>query len=283
MSRWVVLFHSMTTSYRVRVREPEARRVELEISCETRAAVAIDLRIPVWTPGSYLIREHQRHVDGFRVRDEAGRELPVAKIDKHTWRVACGGATAITASYRLHCFELTVRTNHVDPSHAFLNPAASCAFVVGREHEPCELRVELPPAWRAWVALPAAGGAWLAKDFDELVDSPLEAGPPGAHQTFDFTAAGVRHDVVVWGRGDLDAKKLAHDLQKIVETEAAWFGGLPYGEPYLFIIHLSDRGRGGLEHRRSCALVSTRVAFGSKTGYEDFPRWRRTSSSTSGT
>lgn len=261
----------MTIAYALRVREPEARRVEIDVACDTLGAPALDFRVPVWTPGSYLVREHERHVDGFAARDETGQALPCAKIDKHTWRVSCAGVRGVTASYRLHGFELTVRTNHVDASHAFLNPSASCAFVVGREGEPCELRVEMPSSWQAWVALPRQGGAWLARDYDELADSPLELGPLSSHQAFSFTALGVRHDVVVWGRGDVDGKRLAGDMQKIAEAEAAWFGGsLPFREPYLFIIHLNDKARGGLEHRRSCALIAPRFSFGSEHGYEDF-------------
>ncbi|MBS2025594.1 MAG: M61 family metallopeptidase [Deltaproteobacteria bacterium] len=260
----------MTTAYTLRVREPEARRVEFDIACDTGGADFLEFRIPVWTPGSYLIREHQRHVDGFIARDENGAPLPSEKSDKHTWRVTCLGKRRVTVSYRLHCFELTVRTNHVDPSHAFINPAAACAFVVGRENQPCELRMETPLHWQTWVALPMHAGAYVARDFDELADSPIEAGPMASHQYFSFQALGVAHDVVVWGKGDLDERRLGEDMRKIVEAEAAWFGGLPYREPYLFIIHLNDRGRGGLEHRRSCALLGTRFAFGSKSGYEDF-------------
>ena len=260
----------MATDYLLRVREPNARRVEVSISAQTHGAPLLDVRLPVWTPGSYLVREHQRHVDGLEARDDQGRTLEVDKIDKQTWRVVCGGARKVTVSYRLHCFELTVRTNHVDPSHAFFNPAASCAFVVGREQEPCSLRLELPPDWQSWVALPEQAGVFHANDYDELADSPIEAGPLSSHQVLDFDAQGVPHRLVVWGRGELDSKKVVADIIKIIDAEAAWFGGLPYTEPYLFLLHLNDKGRGGLEHRRSCALLAPRFSFASKAGYEDF-------------
>ncbi len=259
--------------YQLRVREPHARRVELSLETPARGQGSLDLRVPVWTPGSYLVREHQRHVDGLAARDEQGRALEVSKIDKQTWRVACAGATAVRIDYRLHCHELTVRTNHVDKSHAFINPAAACAFVVGRESEPCEVRLDLPPAWKAWVALPERDGVdstFLARDFDELADSPFELGPAETHQEFEFPAAGVVHRLVVWGRGDLEGKRVTDDIARIIEAEAAWFGGLPYREPYLFILHLNDKGRGGLEHRRSCALLAPRFSFVHKASYEDF-------------
>src|SRR5579864_426320 len=132
------------TAYAIRIPQPEARRIEVELQFDARGAGALDVRMPVWTPGSYLVREHQRHVDSLAARDGEGRALAVEKIDKNTWRVSTSGASVVRVSYRLHCFELTVRTNHVDGTHAFLNPSATCAFVVGREHEPCEVRLFMP-------------------------------------------------------------------------------------------------------------------------------------------
>jgi predicted metalloprotease with PDZ domain len=260
----------MSNTYVFRVPQPEARRIEVELSVEARGARSLDVRLPVWTPGSYLVREHQRHVDGFTAQDESGRELPVEKVDKHTWRVSTGAARTVKAAYRLHCFELTVRTNHVDATHAFLNPSAAAMFVVGRENEPCTVRLALPEGWRSWMALPLEDGAWRAQDYDELADSPIEAGTEGSHTGHTFTAQGVQHELVVWGRGDFDPRRVIPDIVKIIDAEAAIFGGLPYKDRYLFILHLNDKGRGGLEHRRSCALVVPRFSFVQKAAYEDF-------------
>ena len=260
----------MSTAYTLRIPQPEARRIEVEIAVDARGQRELDLRLPVWTPGSYLVREHQRHVDGLGATDPEGRALPVEKVDKNTWRIATGGAERVTIAYRLHCFELTVRTNHVDATHAFLNPSAACAFVVGREREPCTVRLDLRNGWRAWVALPQEGGTFRAHDYDELADSPFELGTEGSHSAHKFQAQGVEHELVVWGRGDFDARRVIPDIVKIIDAEAAIFGGLPYREPYLFILHLNDRGRGGLEHRRSCSLLVPRFSFVQKLAYEDF-------------
>ena len=257
------------SAYTFRISQPEARRIDVELQLDARGADSLDVRLPVWTPGSYLVREHQRHVDGLRAQGE-GRDLPVEKVDKQTWRVRPQGARTVRICYRLHCFELTVRTNHVDGTHAFLNPSASAAFVVGRESEACSVRLQMPPGWRAWAALPFEDGTYRAQDYDELADSPFECGSEGSHSAHTFTAQGVQHELVVWGRGDFDVRRVVPDLAKIVDAEAAIFGGLPYSERYLFILHLNDKGRGGLEHRRSCALVVPRFSFVQKSAYEDF-------------
>src|SRR5437764_8586571 len=132
------------------------------------------------------------------------------------------------------------------------------------------LRTEQPHARRAEVALPFEDGVYVAQDYDELADSPFECGPEASHAVHTFTARGVRHELVVWGRGDFDGHRVIPDLVKIIDAEAGIFGGLPYPDGYLFIVHLNDKGRGGLEHRRSCALIVPRFSFVQKTPYEDF-------------
>src|SRR5947209_3145666 len=95
---------------------------------------------------------------------------------------------------------LDVRLPVLTPG-SYLNPAAACAFFVGRESEPCTVRTELLEGWQSWVALPRRDGAWHAEDYDELADSPFEMGPVSSHQAHSFTAHGVQHEIVVWGKG----------------------------------------------------------------------------------
>src|ERR1700738_1704300 len=104
----------MPTAYTIRVREPEARRAEIELTLEARGSAALEVRFPVWTPGSYLVREHQRHVDGFWATDDRGRRLPVRKSDKQTWRIDCGGAARVQVGYRLARLEVTRGNKHID-------------------------------------------------------------------------------------------------------------------------------------------------------------------------
>ena len=91
-------------------------------------------------------------------------------------------------------------------------------------------------------ALEQEGGAFVARDYDELVDSPFEVGP---HTALTFSAAGVPHEVVVWGDTVPDAGRMCTDLRRICEAQAKLFDGLPHRR-YLFLVYLTDKGRGGL-------------------------------------
>jgi predicted metalloprotease with PDZ domain len=248
-------------------------RVELEVDLPAGVAEQ-DVSFPVWTPGSYLVREHERHIHDWAAFAD-GRPASSQKVAKNVYRVATQGARQLRVQYEVYAHELTVRTSHVDSSHAFLNPIGLCAYLPGREREPQQLVLQgLPSGWDAACALPdtRAGGEVIfhATDYDELVDSPIECGPHAEpDQRLAFDVRGVRHEIVLWGRSPLSRPRLAADVARIVEAQAALFGGLPY-QRYLFIALASDTGRGGLEHRASSALLFPRASVGRPKGYEDF-------------
>jgi predicted metalloprotease with PDZ domain len=250
--------------YRLSFPEPHSHLVHVEVRVERPGPAAV-LALPVWTPGSYLVREFARHLEGISAEDERGRPLRVERLDKHRFRVEAGEAEALLVRYRVYANELTVRTCHLDGTHAFLNGAAVFLFVPGREREPHAVEVVAPEGWQVSTALPGGPSEFTARDYDELVDAPFEI---GTHHLVRFTAAGRPHEIAVWGRGNLDEARLAADARAIVEAFARLMGGLPY-ERYLFLLHLSDRRRGGLEHASSTALHVQRTGFHPPETYEE--------------
>ena len=154
----------------------------------------------VWTPGSYLVREYERHVEGVTATAADGRALAPVKPAKNRWRVETGGARSITVSYRVYGREMTVRTNWVESGFAMLNGAPTFITLADRTPRPHEVRVELPAAWKgsATALLPIAGQphAYRAEDFDTLVDSPIVLGNPVVRS---FDVAGKAHHLVLEG------------------------------------------------------------------------------------
>jgi predicted metalloprotease with PDZ domain len=250
--------------YRVSMPEPASHLFHVE-TVLARPGAAAELCFPVWTPGSYLVREFARHVEGLEADDGAGHPLPVERLDKHRFKVAAGGAATAVIRYRLYANELTVRTCHLDGTHGYLNAAAALPYAAGRQGEACELEVVPPEGWEVSTALAGGPRRFQARDYDELADSPLEI---GRHRVLRFQAAGKAHELALWGRGHLDEARLTEDVQRIVETFARLFGGLPY-ERYLFIVHLADTRRGGLEHARSTTLAVARTGFFPREAYEE--------------
>jgi predicted metalloprotease with PDZ domain len=260
--------------YRVELPAPEQHLVEVTLTLVDVDAGRVQLRMPAWSPGSYLIRDYARFVRGLRARGRDGAPLAVCKRDKHSWDVQTNGSDHVELWYQVYGYDLTVRTNHIDSSHAFLHGPAMFLYVPDRAAEPCRLEVAAPAPWQVHCGLPAAadGAGFVAADLDELLDSPVHAGLVDVHE---FAAAGRPARLVVWGGfargGVVQVDQLVGDLQSIMEAHAARFGGVPYRD-YTFLLMLSPGAYGGLEHRNSSANLHSPLALASRRSYEDLLR-----------
>ena len=255
---------SEAVTYRVSVRRPHSHLFDVEARFPG-GAVPLVVQLPVWTPGSYLVREFARQLQDIEASTEGGRILNVKRLDKHRFEIASGGVP-VTLRYRVYANELSVRTSHLDASHAYINGATLFLYSETFRESPHHVRIDGPTGWTPFCALEPQGEEHVAPNYDALIDSPFEI---GSHQPLDFTAADVPHRVVMWGDPKPDRAKLAADLTRVCETQAAMFGGLPF-KRYLFLLYLTDKGRGGLEHANSTALMFPRFGMTSAKGWEDF-------------
>jgi predicted metalloprotease with PDZ domain len=256
-------------SFTVSMSRPYTHMLEVEMRVQRASGLTVDLIMPVWTPGSYLVREFERHVQDFAAKDAGGRALSWTKINKDTWNIQTGGARDFSVSYRVYANELTVRTNELNDQHAFWNNAALLMYVNGQLGAPSTVRVLPPLGWKIATGLPEVPNqknTFSAENFDILYDSPFEV---SNFKTINFEVKGVPHRIVIDGEGNYDPERMRTDVQKIVETEAALMGEIPY-KNYTFILHLRSSGGGGLEHLNSTALGYPRFGFRPEAGYKGF-------------
>lgn len=258
----------VTLHYQVAMPQPSNHLFEVTLQVSGWQADTLDLKMPVWTPGSYLVREYARHVQDFSAASDA--PLNWQKLSKNHWQIETAGVSDVTVRYRVFANELTVRTNHLDSTHGYFNGAALFCFVPGYERSPIRVTIVPPhPAWGISTTLPAVAepaNTYEAPDFDTLADCPVEV---GVHELYLFEVLGKPHQFAIWGEGNYDPDRLLEDTRKIIEVEADLFGGLPY-ERYLFLLHLSNQGYGGLEHKDSCTLNYARFGFRNPDRYYRF-------------
>jgi predicted metalloprotease with PDZ domain len=229
-----------------------------------------ELMMPVWTPGSYLVREFARHIDTMTVEASDGTELPFRKTRKNRWVVDTPGVDRLQVSYRLYCNELSVRTNWVGRQFAVINGASTFITVPSQIGEPHRVELKLPEGWtRSATSLLGEGDrphAYRAADYDELVDSPLVA---GRINVYPFQVGGIEHQLVNIGEsGYWDGSQAANDLKKVVKEHQRMWGSVPY-DRYLFLNVIAERG-GGLEHDNSTLIMSSRWSFRDKKRYNDW-------------
>ncbi len=276
-------------SYTVSMPNPATHLLEVEMRVAATGnrnlPPQLNLVMPVWTPGSYLIREYARHVQDFAavknpVQQANMPSLTWRKINKNTWQVATDGAREVRVTYRVYSNELTVRTNELNDRHAFWNNAALLMFPEGQLNAASTLTVRPYGNWKIATGLPLAsktstalnelqaGAAqtFRAANYDILYDSPFLLSD---FKSFEFTTLGKPHRFVIDGEGNYDMAKLQRDVPKIVEASARLFGNaLPY-DNYTFLL-LAANGGGGLEHLNSTALIARRFSFSNENAYRGF-------------
>lgn len=255
-------------SYRISYADAKAHcyRVRITVAQPTRHQ---QVSLPVWIPGSYLVREFAQHLQGLQAR-QAKQTLPLKQQDKCTWQIDCDAGQPLDLTYTVYAFDRSVRAAWLDSERGFFNGTSLCLRVHGQTHLPHELHLiasKAMPDWAAATALPPQKinrrgfGSYLAADYDELVDCPVELGTFWSGQ---FHAYGVPHRLVVTGASAaFNAERLLADTQKICETQINFWCGksktpTPFKQ-YVFLLHAVDDDYGGLEHRSSTALICKRT------------------------
>jgi predicted metalloprotease with PDZ domain len=246
--------------YTLRFPAPETHYVEIEASVPTGGARSIDLMMPVWTPGSYLEREYERHVENVRATAPDGRTLGVRKTSKNHWAVETGGAPRVTVAYEVYGREMTVRNDWIESRFAMLTGAATFLTLAEPGPRPHEVALVLPAGWKTTMSglpeVPGAPHTYRAPDFDTLVDCPIVAGNSGV---YEFEVAGHKHYLVDTPDSPVfDGARAIKDVERIVRQNLAMWGQLPY-DKYVFFNMLTESG-GGLEHKNSVMMMTTRWA-----------------------
>lgn len=252
------------------------------VRCELADAAAGQVfSLPSWIRGSYLVRDFAKHV--LRLRASCnGAPAAIERLDKRSFRVAGGGA--LTLEYEVHAYDNSVRKAWLDTRRGFFNGSSLFYCPQGREQSAFEVTVAAPdpalcPGWKlatamAAVAVDEAGfGSYLAADYEDLIDHPVEMAD---FQRIDFDVDGVPHSLILSGRCEPDTVRLAADLRRVCHVQRELFGQQPKLHQYLFLTQVTGNGYGGLEHRSSTALVCARDALprpgqaGLRKGYRGF-------------
>ncbi|AMP01759.1 M61 glycyl aminopeptidase family protein [Collimonas arenae] len=260
-------------SYSIIAADPAAHLFAVTLHIAEPSAVGQTVALPAWIPGSYMIREFARNIVQIRAESN-GRKIALKKLDKHSWQAApCEGP--LTLHYQVYAWDLSVRAAHLDQTHGFFNGTSVFLRVVGQEDAPHVVDIQRPQGdafetWRIATALPTlkakrgSFGTYVAANYDELIDHPVEM---GNFQLASFKAHGVPHEIAITGNvPNLDIARLSADLKKICETQIAFFepAGSKFAkrapmQRYVFLTLAVGDGYGGLEHRASTALICARA------------------------
>ncbi len=245
-------------NYTISTPRPETHFADVVYEINNYSKEYIDVKMPVWAPGSYLIREFPRFVENFKAQGD-NKDLKTDKIAKNIWRVYTNNAKDIKVSYSVYCFELSVRTSFVDDSHAYFNGTSVFMYVDDLMQKSGTLTVVPHENFKKVTTSlqKKEDFTYTFTNYDYLVDCPIEI---GNQETFDFSVNGIPHHVAIYGDANYDVEQLKMDMKKVCESSTAVFGENP-NKDYTFIIHNLTVGSGGLEHHNSTTLQVGRETY----------------------
>lgn len=254
--------------YTLSFAEAQGHYVDVEMEVPSNKEL-VELKMPVWAPGSYLVREFARHVEGFEAM-QGDKRLNFKKTDKNTWQISNPSKATFKVKYKVYAFELTVRTSFIDDSHAYLNGTSIFMYMPDKMDVKHEVLVKPNANWKktscALATIKNNPNHFIADNYDLLADSPFEI---GNHEIIEFNAKNVKHSIAMVGPGNYDSEKIKKDFTKIVEEAYSVFGTHPCKE-YLFIVHNVPAGGGGLEHLNSTTVQVNRMAYSNENTYQSF-------------
>jgi len=261
---------SSAVNYTLRFPEALHHYVEVEADLPTDGQSELEIFMPAWTPGSYLIREYARHIDRITATTLDGSPVAIEKTLKNRWTIATDGLDRVRVTYRIYGWEASVRTNFIEGDFAIINGAPTFLTVAENYQRPYTVRIELPEGW-AGSYTPLTPSAephtYHAPDFDTLIDSPILAGSP---QVDSFEIDGSKHYLVtVGGAGVWDNARTARNFEQVAKAHVEFWGSLPTKEPY-YVFNLLIGGRGGLEHKQSFVMMEDRWSSSTRNGIKSW-------------
>lgn len=254
-------------NYTLRMPKPQNHYFEVEMEISGVTDKIVEIKMPVWAPGSYLVRDFSKNVNLVKAYNEKGESLVVEKTTKNAWKITKGTAKKVKVNYEVYAFELTVRTSFLDLTHGFVSGTGVFMYVEKLKDKGGKLNV-VPHANFKTITTALAKSAdgfngdggtttFSYSDYDQLADCPIEI---GNQEVFTFESKGVNHTVAMYGEGNYDINQLKVDMAKITAASTEVFGQNPNKE-YVFIVHNVTDSQGGLEHVNSTTLSVNRWGY----------------------
>jgi len=252
----------------ISIEQPQHHYAQVTLSFDALNQKKVILTLPTWRTGRYEILNLSNGIREFSAVDSFGQKLPWQKIDKDSWQINNTQGKNVQISYQVYANQLGKRTRHIDDSHAFLDASAVVMYSEQTRASKHVINLSVPKSWRSVSGLTSGNNdhQFIAKNYDVLVDSPIETGINEYHQ---FSVDGRDYALVIWGKGNYDSEKMLADLEVLVQQSKHIWQGYPFTR-YVFMVHATSGARGATEHLNSTIIQRSRFKFSDRKDYLGF-------------
>lgn len=226
------------------------------ISISTEFGTSADeetVQLPSWRPGRYELGNFAKNVKGFKVFNESGKLLKAEKITKDSWKIVTDGAETVKVQYQYYASELNAGSTYLFKDQLYVNPVNCCLYVLGKEDEACEIRLEIPDQYEIACSMKREGKTLLAANYEELADSPWMCSAGLQHDQYEINGI-VFH---LWFNGEVkvDWERLKKDFTAFTAKQLEKFTEFPVEEYHFLFQIVPYKAYHGVEHQRSTVIL----------------------------
>ena len=242
-------------TYTLALRDTASRQFHVTTEIKNIKQDRLELALPTWTPGWYVVENYAKNVIRFDVTDGGGKRLQPLMTRKQTWSVPTKGVSQIKVTYSYRATVLGLNQAKVGDDYAFFTGIQLFLEPVGHRNEPSTLKFQIPQGWKLMSPLKSTSDpmTFTAADYDTLVDAPAMMGNFDIHE---FSIDGKPHYFTAYPAGRFNAeksKRFTEMLSGAIKAQGAIFGGLPYDKyiAFYFFQPAESNASGALEHLNS--------------------------------
>ena len=252
----------------INVEQPEHHLAVVELTFDQVKEGNVNFYLPTWRTGRYQTLNLANGIRQFNAKDGQGNVLSWHKIDKNAWQVKGTVNKKVILTYQVYANQLAKRTRHIDDSHAFLDSSAVVMYSKESRLDQHTVQLSVPKSWKSFSGLKTGENShqFIAKNYDQLVDSPIETGINKHHE---FSVENRQYELVIWGEGNYDSTKMVEDLHVLVKQSKHIWQGYPF-KRYVFMVHATSGARGATEHVNSTIIQRSRFKFSTRKDYLSF-------------
>ncbi|MDQ3021719.1 MAG: PDZ domain-containing protein [Bacteroidota bacterium] len=256
--------------YSVSMPFPSNHLFEVNISVKNFSADNfIDITLPSWRSGRYVILNFASGVQEFSADDETGSVLIWSKTDKDTWRVQGNGSSNYKIKYKVFSNEFAIRTRGLNDECGFIDASAVLMFIEKLRFNPLEIKIYPYNGWHVTTGLDNINGSenlFSARDYDYLADCPLLI---GNQKDYDFFINEIKFTVSFPSEQIYDTDKVLNDIKNISKEVCDFWGDIPF-EHFTYLLISGPFDFGATEHLNSSVFSISPTTFSNKERYNTF-------------
>jgi predicted metalloprotease with PDZ domain len=239
--------------YNISVSDPQSHLLLITYTIPEINEDYIEIQLPAWRPGRYEIQNFAKNIQFIEAISATGQKLSIHKVTKDRWRVGTEGEKEVQIRYAYYAVSQNAGTSYVDEELWYLNFINFCMYTEGRISEAYTIHLELPEGYHIACGLPSKGNVLSAKDFYQLVDSPLLASQ--SLQKCAYVVRGVQFNIWMHGNLKPNWRRIERDFRRFSREQIAMMGEFPETDYHFLNLILPNAFYHGVEHHNSTMIV----------------------------